>query len=538
MSIKAKILLGYILIVIMVSIGGFVGLRALHKINRAFDNVAEETLPVVKELEALRFYGQRIVAAANEFGFLRKASQSSPGALAMEDVEEQEYSEAAEQMARSLQRYERLVMRFFPEEKALLQQVSAGTYAMHDAGADFIAVVKKNLSTEELLAKKERFEKIEQKFIHAVDTALEHENDEFLKKKEGVNNSLAAAVRIDLAMSLIALIAAILFGTYITRSIVHPINVLKDAAMRIGEGEFNEKINISSHGEIGVLAGAFRFMQAQIAGEMHERYKAENRLNKFVDKLAKSNQELQNFVHVASHDLQEPLRKVLAFGNQLKTKYGKKIGDKGQDYLERMENAAEQMQALINDLLTFTRITTMAQPFVSVDLARVAQEVISDLEVSIEQTGGRVEMADLPTIDADPVQMHQLFKNLIDNALKFHRKDDAPIVKIHSEFIMDNEGRSNTNSGNGECCQITIADNGMGFDEKYVDRVFGVFQRLHGRSEYKGTGIGLAVCRKVIELHGGTITAKSIPGQGTTFIIILPLQQPEGELWISTEKKL
>jgi len=144
----------------------------------------------------------------------------------------------------------------------------------------------------------------------------------------------------------------------------------------------------------------------------------------------------------------------------------------------------------------------------------------------------------LPTIDGDPPQMRQLFQNLIDNAVKFHRKDDAPIVKIHSEFIRDNEGEANGDSGNGGFCQITIADNGVGFDEKYADRVFGVFQRLHGRSEYRGTGIGLAVCRKVVELHGGTITVKSIPGQGTAFMVLLPMRQPEGELWISTENEL
>ena len=245
--------------------------------------------------------------------------------------------------------------------------------------------------------------------------------------------------------------------------------------------------------------------------------------------LERSNRELERFAYVASHDLQEPLRKVQAFGDRLKTKYAPALDERGRDYLERMQDAARRMQAMINDLLTFSRVATRANPFVPVDLRQVVQEAVSDLEIRIEQTGGRVEIgpaagsgqADLPTIEADPTQMRQLLENLIGNGLKFHREGVVPVVKVASKVIKQREG---------ELCQILVEDNGIGFDEKYLDRIFQPFQRLHGRDKYAGTGIGLAICRKIAERHGGSIAAKSAPGRGATFIVTLPVSHSSQQL--------
>lgn len=187
------------------------------------------------------------------------------------------------------------------------------------------------------------------------------------------------------------------------------------------------------------------------------------------------------------------------------------------------------MQTLINDLLAFSRVTTKAQPFVPVDLARVAREVVTDLEVRIEQTGGSVEVGDLPSIDADPTQMRQLFQNLIGNALKFRRQETAPRVRVCGQRLPGQEQGPSGNAPVTERYQITVTDNGIGFDEKYLDCIFNVFQRLHGRGTYEGTGVGLAICRKIVERHGGSITARGTPGQGATFIVTLPVAQPKGE---------
>ncbi len=271
-----------------------------------------------------------------------------------------------------------------------------------------------------------------------------------------------------------------------------------------------------------------------VGKDITEIVKAREEIEKSNERLRQSNRELQDFAYVASHDLQEPLRKVQAFGDRLERKCAEALSDEGRDYIHRMRNAAGRMQNLINDLLTFSRVSSKVQPFQPVDLKKIAGEVASDLEIRIEQTGGRVEIGDLPEIDADPLQMRQLFQNLIGNALKFHREDEKPLIKIYSKeykltggsFVVEGE---HVHTGGGNSCEIVIEDNGIGFDEKYLDRIFTVFQRLHGRTEYEGSGIGLAVCRKIVERHGGLITASSQPGRGSQFFVTLPVKQFEEE---------
>ncbi|MGQ4649453.1 GAF domain-containing protein [Lyngbya aestuarii] len=244
--------------------------------------------------------------------------------------------------------------------------------------------------------------------------------------------------------------------------------------------------------------------------------------------LARSNAELQEFAYVASHDLQEPLRKIQAFGDRLQSKFSDVLTDQGHDYLERMQNAAGRMRVLIEDLLALSRVTTRAQPFVNCSLTQVVQGVLSDLEVSIQQAGGTIEVGELPTIKADPVQMRQLLQNLIGNALKFRREEEPPAIKICSRLFEEAQGQVIEGITSPEFCQITVEDNGIGFEEKYIDRIFNPFQRLHGRSKYDGTGMGLAICRKIVERHGGGITAEGVLGEGATFMVTLPLKQRQG----------
>jgi len=265
-----------------------------------------------------------------------------------------------------------------------------------------------------------------------------------------------------------------------------------------------------------------------VSGDISVRKEAEERLRLAAEQLRRSNLELQDFASIASHDLQEPLRKIQAFGDRLRGKCSEGLGEHGRDYLERMQDAARRMQILLHDLLTLSRVTSKAQPFKPVDLKHVATDVVSDLEVRIEQTDAEVEIGRLPTIDADPAQMRQLFQNLISNALKFQSAGTRPEVSISAK-LLDNAESLPGAMPTDEICQIMIRDNGIGFNEKYVDRIFQVFQRLHSRSEYEGTGIGLAVCRKIADRHGGTITAKSAEGDGATFIVTLPVKQRMSE---------
>lgn len=260
--------------------------------------------------------------------------------------------------------------------------------------------------------------------------------------------------------------------------------------------------------------------------DITERKQAEEEMKQFTAKLEQSNQELQDFAFVASHDLQEPLRKIQAFGDRLQLKYGEALTPEGQDYLARMQRAAQRMQTLINDLLSFSRITTQAQPFVQLNLCDIVQNVLSDLEIQIQRVNAQIRLDDLPTIEADPRQMQQLFQNLISNALKFHQPNQPCIVTIRCEYLKESLSSLTDSASTSTLCQILVQDNGIGFDEKYLERIFTMFQRLHGRNEYEGTGVGLAVCRKIVERHHGYITATSTPGKGAIFIVTLPMEQP------------
>jgi two-component system, LuxR family, sensor kinase FixL len=274
---------------------------------------------------------------------------------------------------------------------------------------------------------------------------------------------------------------------------------------------------VDDDGEVIGLLGIFT--------DITERKTSEENLRDFASRLERSNRELENFASVASHDLQEPLRKITVFAERLRARCGESLAPEAHDYLQRIDKATLRMQALINDLLMFSRVTTRPQPFAPVNLGKVVREVLSDLEGRLEQVGGSVEIGALPTIEAEPLQMRQLFQNLIGNALKFHKPNEKPVVKIDGTVLHDERRSKPRNAPTREMVQITVADNGIGFEEKYLDRIFEVFQRLHGRGTYEGTGMGLAIARKIVERHGGQITAKSKPDEGATFIITLPVRQ-------------
>ena len=240
--------------------------------------------------------------------------------------------------------------------------------------------------------------------------------------------------------------------------------------------------------------------------------------------LLRSNDNLQKFAYVASHDLQEPLRKIQQFGDLLKSQYAESLGE-GVDYLERMQSAASRMSTLIRDLLNFSRISTQRDTNVPVPLDKVVSTVLTDLDLRIQETGAVVTVAPLPTLLGDQPQLEQLFQNLVSNALKFRRAGIQPVVHISSYRVNHPDLPSSVKPVRTAAAyhRIDVADNGIGFDEKYVDRIFQVFQRLHGRNEFAGTGIGLAISEKVVANHGGAITATSQPGQGTTFSAYFPI---------------
>ena len=237
-------------------------------------------------------------------------------------------------------------------------------------------------------------------------------------------------------------------------------------------------------------------------------------LERQAQELVRSNAELDQFASIASHDLQEPLRKVRTFTERISETEGEKLSERGMDYLRRANASAERMQTLIEDLLRYSRVSTQGRPFTPVDLRRVAEDVLEDLSEQIHRAGATVRVGSLPTINADAPQMRQLLQNLISNAVKFRREDVASQVDLEAQ-------------AEPGWVTITVRDNGIGFDPQYSLRIFRVFERLHGRGTYPGTGIGLALCRKIAERHGGTIVARGAPDEGATFTVTMQTQRTE-----------
>lgn len=268
---------------------------------------------------------------------------------------------------------------------------------------------------------------------------------------------------------------------------------------------FNRKLFFDSYGEvIGLVATIMDITKIKAA---------QTELSLFSEELKRSNKDLEQFAYLASHDLQEPLRKVIAFSERLKTKYYQTLDETGKDYINRMTSASERMQKMINDLLSFSRISTKANPFAEVDLNELFKNVLNDLELLIEKNKAQIEIKEkLPIIEADEIQLTQLFSNIISNAVKYQPKNNIPIVKIYHNVKNNN-------------IEIIFHDNGIGIDLEYKKLIFQPFQRLHGKGEYEGNGIGLAICKKIAERHKGTIDIESTPGKGSKFIVVLPLKQ-------------
>jgi PAS domain S-box-containing protein len=309
-----------------------------------------------------------------------------------------------------------------------------------------------------------------------------------------------------------------------TGELIKPHDWSAARAVTRGEVSMDEVIEIEAfdglHKTILASAVPVRDIEERIIAavvlnqDITDRVRDEEKLEATMKKLEESNRTLQDFASIASHDMQEPLRKVIAFGNMLDEKYGNSLGAEGRNYLDRMLNATRRMQNLLGSLLDYSRVSSRAEPFTEVDLSLLVSEVLSDLEVRIEKTGATIILDELPMLEADPTQMRQLFQNLVGNALKFHKEGEKPVVRVHC--FPEGAG----------AYTFTIEDNGIGFDEEYLDKIFAPFQRLHGRSSpYEGTGMGLAICRKIVERHGGSITARSVPGKGAGFIVTLPIKQ-------------
>jgi signal transduction histidine kinase/CHASE3 domain sensor protein len=259
--------------------------------------------------------------------------------------------------------------------------------------------------------------------------------------------------------------------------------------------------------------------------DLTEQKAYEAQLQQFTAELQRSNQDLEQFAYVASHDLQEPLRKIRAFGDRLTAKYQSILEEQGSDYVSRMQSAAARMQVLIEELLSFSRVSRPGMLTETLDVNEIVSEIREDLETQIRREGATLVSGNLPSVRGERSQIKRLLQNLISNSVKFHKNGKGSRVEIKGTIVRggDAQNEFNVPLPKQKYARIEVKDDGIGFDEKYLEKIFTIFQRLHGRAEYEGTGIGLAICRKIVVNHGGFITARSEENKGSTFIVILPI---------------
>jgi signal transduction histidine kinase len=318
----------------------------------------------------------------------------------------------------------------------------------------------------------------------------------------------------------LALVVVVLAARRLSSSISGPINQLSTGAEIVGAGDLDHRVGIERGDEIGVLSAAFdamtRRLQTTLASrdlldlEVGERKRVEEELRRTLDNLARSNRELEQFAYVASHDLKEPLRMVRSFTELLARQYVDLVDDKGRLWISYIVDGATRMQLLVDDLLAFSRIETQGRQSAPVHSGEVLDGVLRTLASRLDEAGGVVERGELPVVVADRIQLEQLFQNLVGNAIKY-RSERPPRVEVRA-------------ARDGEVWRFTVRDNGLGIAPEHHERIFAIFQRLHGRSDYEGSGIGLAIARRIVERHGGTIGLDSEPGKGTTFWFTLPVE--------------
>jgi len=355
------------------------------------------------------------------------------------------------------------------------------------------------------------FVRIRRELDHILDDEIQALTDkEIAEAKNAVYGTMSTTRTLILALLLVGLLLASAVAVLVARSITKPVAHLVAVSRAIAEGDVSPEARVTSHDEFRILAESFNDMvRARRRAEVAERMRA--------DELARSNAELEQFAFVASHDLREPLRMVRSFCGLLRDRYRDKLDEQAIKYIDFAVDGAIRMQGLVDDLLEFARVGRGDEHFEHVSLDDVVRHALTNLEAAVVESGATVEFDRLPTVRGDALRLKHVFQNLIGNAIKF-RGADPPVIKV-------------TAFREGDGWRITVADNGIGIDPKHFDRIFVVFQRLHTKDEYPGTGIGLALCKRIVEVHGGRIWLDSQPGQGTSFhFLLLPAEESSLDL--------
>ncbi|MGQ0576951.1 MAG: sensor histidine kinase [Pseudonocardia sp.] len=332
-----------------------------------------------------------------------------------------------------------------------------------------------------------------------------------------VDRASAVVVGTGIGIAAVLLALLVIVGVGLRRGVLVPVSQLAGEVREVVTGDLTRAVTPTGPREIAELGADVEAMRAHIVRELDAQQQVSRRLDQQARDLERSNRDLEQFAYVASHDLQEPLRKVSSFCQLLQRRYGGQLDERADQYIGFAVDGAQRMQRLINDLLAFSRVGRTTEGFEPVDLAAVAAAAAAQLESVRAELAGEIVVGALPEVTGDPALLRQLLLNLVGNGLKFHRDGVVPVVRVEAEL---RDG----------AWQVTVTDNGIGIEPEYADKVFVIFQRLHGRDRYPGTGIGLALAKKIVEFHGGRIAVEPAPGgAGTTVRCTLPTQHPSQE---------
>jgi signal transduction histidine kinase len=328
-------------------------------------------------------------------------------------------------------------------------------------------------------------------------------------------NSAAANLRgVGIVIAVVLASFLLAAGIGLRRKVLRPISELADQVRAVVSGDVQRPVRVDGPREIVELGEDVEAMRVHILRDLDDAQQVNKRLDEQARDLERSNRDLEQFAYVASHDLQEPLRKVSSFCQLLQRRYGGKLDERADQYIEFAVDGASRMQRLINDLLAFSRVGRTTAGFAPVDLGELAASASAQLEPARAEVDGKIVLGELPTVHGDVTLLRQLLANLIGNGLKFHREGVPPVVTVSAQPVSDG-------------WEIAVADNGIGIEPEYADKVFVIFQRLHGRDIYPGTGIGLSLAKKIVEFHRGRIWLESGDGPGTTVRLTLPAAPPQ-----------
>ena len=363
----------------------------------------------------------------------------------------------------------------------------------------------------------EREARLSNRLIAISQDMAQDANQMVLAGQKSIEEAQRRATAAVMICSLVLAVLVLANWLMIRQRVLTPITTLQQATQVIAAGNLNSRIGLSTHDEFGKLAGSFdrmteslKISRTALESEIAERQRTEEELQQTAVELKRSNDELAQFAYVASHDLQEPLRMVVSYLQLLERRYKGRLDADADTFINFAVDGAHRMRQIIGDILDFSRVGTRGKPFEAVACGELMKVVLANLKASIDQTGAVITCESLPAVTGDPSQLSQLFQNLIGNAVKFHG-ERAPQIRVAAQRQDD------------AWC-FSVADNGIGIAPEYLERIFVIFQRLHTRREYPGTGIGLAICKKIVERHGGRIWVESEPSQGSTFYFTIPDQ--------------